>query len=517
MQIEKHIADAFKRLGVQPKYLLALALIFAVGFLLRMANTAKSPYLVKGIDGPYYISQVDYLVETGKLLHKDSPLAFYYLFLWRLLLGDTVKALKIGMSVITGLMCLPTFFVARRIARDDTVAILSAFLSVFNPYLFEMTYNLYKNEIGLLLLLTFFVLFFRLVSADGVRRKWKTLVILLLVFIALWATHIMATGMAVLFSISYFVVAVFRDREAAKRALKLSAVVGVIAGCALLVLAAAFPASFYKVYKLGFLTDLIQDESEAPRFAPAQAQGSWARFIAANLDPVRWFGIPAIAGLIVLIGKVQKRNLLLSEAFILSTYVSWLAFVQPSISRDLLWRFTLASFVPLCLIMGYGLAAIQRKLPYMVAMPAVVLLLGLSFMEASCGAMRSSTTITQGAYLELLEIRELVPEECAIVGMAGDAYWYEAVLQNRIISSTYVESEDYSDEARLYIVAAASASRGGQGNPGQGNPGQPIGPGTSPLPTAFPGSQRLSSRAELIYNGRYLTAYLLPAGSRAQS
>lgn len=497
-----------KRFGVEPKYLLPLAMIFALGFVLRTANTARSPYLVKGIDGPYYISQIDYLAETGKLLHKDSPLAFYYLLGWRLLLGDTAKALKIGMSVITGLMCLPTFFLARRITRDDMAAVCSAFLSVFNPYLFEMTYNLYKNEIGLLLLLTFFVLFFRLVSTDGIKRKWKTLVLLLVVFIALWATHIMATGMAVLFAIAYLAVAVFRDRGAAKRALRMSAVVGAIAGCALLVLAALFPASFYKVYKLGFLTDLIEDESDAPRFAPAQAQavGSWARFIGVNLDPVKWFGIPAIVALVILIQKVWRGNLVLGEAFILSTYISWLIFVQPSISRQLIWRFTLASFVPLSLVIGYGLATIWRKLPYMIAMPAIVLVLGLSFMEASAVAMRSRATISEGAYLELVEMRDIVPEECAIVGMAGEAYWYEAVLRKRIVSSTYVEDEDYSDEARLFILPKTASRGAGQRPPGQGVP-----QGANPSPTPFPGPQRLSPLAELIFNGRYLSAYLVPA------
>ncbi len=512
MEIGKNLAGKFKGLDVEPKYLLALVLIFALGFLLRMANAAKSPYLVKGIDGPYYISQVDYLVETGKLLHKDSPLAFYYLLGWRLLLGDTVRALKIGMSVITGLMCLPAFFLARRITRDDTVAVLSAFLSVFNPYLFQMTYNLYKNEIGLLLLLAFFVLFFRLLSTEGLRRKWRTLILLLLVFIALWATHIMATGMAVLFAISYLAVAIFRDREAARRALKLSAVAGAIAGCTLLVLAAVFPASFYKVYKLGFLTDLLEDESEAPRFAPAQAQGSWARFIVANLDPLKWFGIPALVGLVILLRKVWRGKLVLGEAFILSTYFSWLVFVQPSISRELVFRFTLASFVPLCLVIGYGLAVVQRKLPYLIAMPVVVLVLGLSYMEASAAAMRSGTTITEGVYLELVKMRGLVPEDCAIVGMGGDAYWYEAVLHRRIIASTYVEDEDYSDEARLFIVA-----RSGSPGPGQGPAGQPSPQGTPQSPTPFPGPQRLGPLAKLIFNGRYLNAYLLPARPKPQA
>jgi len=504
-------ASKAARLG-QSKYAVALVGIFALGFLLRMANTAKSPYLVKGIDGPYYITQVDYLVETGKLLHKDSPLAFYYLLGWRLLLGDTVQALKIGMSVITGLMCLPAFLLARRITADDTAALCSGFLSVFNPYLFEMTYNLYKNEIGLLLLLSFFVLFFELLSAEGIKRDWRTLVALFILFVALWATHIMAAGMAVLFAIAYLVLTLLRDGAAARRSLKLLALVGAVGGSALLILAALFPASFYKVYKLGFLTDLTEDGSRTPRFAPAGAQAlsSWGRFISTNLDPVRWFGIPAIVGLAVLIARLWRANLLHGEPFILSTYVSWLVFVQPSISRELLWRFTLASFVPLCLVLGYGLAAIRRKLPTYIAAPGIVLVLGLSFLEASAVAMRSKTTITEGAYLELHQLKELVPEKCAIVGMAREAYWYESVLHKRIVSSTYVESEDYSDEARLYIVTSASAVR----NPRQGTVPLTAPQGPSPSPGPFPGPQRLSPLAKLIFNGRYITAYLIPPGPR---
>ena len=170
-----------EHLHAERKVLLILIVIFFTGFLLRMAHTARSPYLVNGIDGPYYVSQVNYLHETGHSLHKDSPLAFYYLLVWRYLVGDTILGIKIGMSVVTGLMCFPTYFLVHRITRHRAAAVFSAFLGVFNPYLFAMTYNLYKNEIGVFLMLVFFVLFFRLISTDGLKEKWREVLLLMLI------------------------------------------------------------------------------------------------------------------------------------------------------------------------------------------------------------------------------------------------------------------------------------------------------------------------------------------------
>ena len=490
------------------KYLIILFIIFFLGFLIRMAHTADSPYLVNGIDGPYYVSQIDYLFETGEALHKDSPLAFYYLLFWRWLVGDTVKGLKIGMSVITGLMCVPTFFLMKRITGNRTAAIFSAFISVFNPYLYMITYNLYKNEIGILLLLTFFVLFFRFISTDGIKKKWKLLLLLMLVFVMIWGTHIMATGMAVLFTLSYLVIAIFRERVTAKRAIRMLVTVGVIGGCALLIFYALYPASFYKVYKIKFLTDLFEDESDAPKFRPNENENGnpFARFFVSNLDPVKWFGFPALIGILMILYRTWKGVTVPGEIFILSAYFSWLIFVQPSISRELVWRFTLVSFVPLSLVIGYGLATIRRKAPYLIALPIIILVLGLSFVEASAVARHSRTTISEEEYLELLEMRQFVPEECAIVGMGGNAYWYEVVLKKKIVKSHYVEEEDYSEGALLFIVSKKPIWPWSLKSPKQGPEPGPD-PGAS---QPFPVPERLKKRLEMIFDGKYFAAYILP-------
>ncbi len=471
-----------------------------------MAHVAESPYLVNGIDGPYYVSQVDHLYETGQSLHKDSPLAFYYLLVWRYLVGDTVRALKIGMSVITALICVPVNLLARQITRNRAAAVFSAFLSVFNPYLFSITYNLYKNEIGILLMLVFFVLFFRFVSTNGLRRKWREISLLAIVFVAIWATHIMATGMTVLFTGSYLVLALFRDRAAAIRTLRLVAAIGVIGGCALVVLAALFPASFYKVSKLNFLNDLFEDEADAPKFAPNEdGEGNrFFRFFVTNLDPVKWFGFPALIGVWFVVRRIWKGTNLPGEIFIASTYFSWLVFVQPSISRNLVWRFALVSFVPISLAAGYGLSVIRRKVPYLIALPVIILVLGLSFMEVSAVARRSRTTITENEYMELLEMREALPEEFAIVGLGGNAYWYEVVLGQKIVRSHYVEEDTYATVPLVVIESKRSPPPWEQGPEPSPNPASPDGQGQEPA---------WLRRAQVVWDARFFRAYLIPRRS----
>jgi hypothetical protein len=486
------------------KALLVLLLIVSLGFLLRMANVADSPYLVNGIDGPYYVSQVNHLYETGESLHKDSPLAFYYLLVWRYLLGDTIRALKIGMSVVTALICVPVYLLVRQITRNRAAAVFSAFLSVFNPYLFSITYNLYKNEIGILLMLVFFVLFFRFISTDGLRGKWKEVTLLAIVFVAIWTTHIMATGMTVLFTASYLLVALFRERAAAIRVLRLLAVVGAVGGCALVVLAALFPASFYKVSKLNFLTDLFGDEADAPKFSPQEDRegNPYIRFLVTNLDPVKWFGFPALIGIWYVIHRTWRGDNLPGEIFIVSTYFSWLVFVQPSISRDLVWRFALVSFVPISLAAGHGLGVIRRKVPHLVALPLIILVLGMSFVEASVVARRSRTTVTEAEYMELLEMRRVLPEDFAIVGLGGNAYWYEVVLDQKIVRSHYVEEETYATVSLVVIESKRSPP------PWRGGP-EP-GPGPE-LPQ--PPEPAWLRRARVVWDGRFYRTYLIPPRS----
>ena len=484
-----HPPQVITFLREERRYLAILVLIFLLGFSLRMVHTARSPHLVNGIDGPYYVSQINYLHETGQALHKDSPLTFYYLLAWRYLTGDTVRAIKLGMSVVTGLICLPIYFLLRQVTRDRNAAIFSAFLGVFNPYLFSMTYNLYKNELGILLMLTFFVFFFRFLSSDGIRDRWKQLLLLMLIFVTIWGTHIMATGMTVLFSGSYLLLAILREREAARRALRLLIVIGIAGGCALLVLAAVFPAAFYKVYKINFLTDMFEDESDAPKFAPGRedVRNPFAVFLLRNLDPVKWFGFPALVGVASLILRAWRGENLPGEIFLISTYISWLVFIQPSVSRELVWRFALASFVPISLVAGYGLSNIKRKVPLLVAILVIAMVLGLSFIEASAVARGSRTTITEGEYMEVVSMADQMPEEYSIVSLGGNPYWYEVVLKKKIIRSHYVDEGGLTTNPVVIIESR-----------------RPI------PPWSIPREKPWLQRAELIWDSNLLRAYLLP-------
>jgi hypothetical protein len=281
-----------------------------------------------------------------------------------------------------------------------------------------------------------------------------------------------------------------RDGTTARRALRLLVVLGAIGGCALVILAAVFPAAFYKVYKLQFLGDLFEDESDAPRFSPEKEdQGNpFAAFLVKNLDPVKWFGFPALIGIILLLYRGWRGENLPGELFILSTYVSWLVFVQPSVSRELVWRFTLASFVPISLAAGYGLAVIKRRSPLLLAIPVIVLVLGLSFIEASVVARHSRTTVTEAEYLEIVEMKDRIPyEEYSIAGLGGNAYWYEVVLEQKIIRSHYIDEEGLTTNP-VVVIESKRPTR----------------------PWRVPKEKPWLRRAEVIWDGPHLKAFLLP-------
>jgi hypothetical protein len=148
---------------------------------------------------------------------------------------------------------------------------------------------------------------------------------------------------------------------------------------------------------------------------------------------------------------------------------------------------------------------IRRKVPHLVALPIIILVLGLSFVEASVVAQRSRTTITENEYMELLEMRGVLPEDFAIVGLGGNAYWYEVVLDRRIVRSHYVDEETYTTVPLVVIESKRSPP------PWQGGPE----PGPNPVPPeGQPAQPAWLRRAQVIWDGRLYRAYLIPPRSR---
>ena len=483
---------------IQGTDLVVLVLIFILGFSLRMVFTAQSKYLVNGIDGPYYITQINYLQKTGQMLYKDSPLTFYYLWLWRLLLGDTVQAIKVGMSVVTGLMCIPAFFLMKSITKSSLAGYLAALISVLNPYIFSMTYNVYKNELGIFFLYVYFVIFLRFVD-ERQHRKWlvRGLGVML---VLIWTTHIMAAGMSVLFTVAYLASIIIVDRDLARRIAKPLALAGVAAAAVLVVAALLFPASFYKIYKLKFLVEILQGQSAPPKFTAPGPRTTRPGFFLLNLDPVRWFGFPALVAIGSVVYALYRRRKVTLALFIVATYLSWLAFVGPWIPRELLRRFTLASFFPLSLAIPYGLWLIYRKTPALLAIPVVALVLGLSATEAIGAAARARPTIDEARYMDLVAMRPHVPQRCVIAGGARESYWFEVVLEKKLVRGHYIE-EDFEGDPILLIVDKQ------QTNPWWFHGPSPPGRRPPPLP------EKVKRRATVVFDGRFYTAYLIPPHS----
>jgi hypothetical protein len=116
-----------KLLGAQAKRFKYLA------FLLVLTVGAYRDYLVLfsssaavGLDGYYYVLQVDGLTNGGLLFSTHTPVIFYYLACVRFLLGDTIIAIKVGTIILELLLCFGIGCLLIRITKSWSLGILGA-------------------------------------------------------------------------------------------------------------------------------------------------------------------------------------------------------------------------------------------------------------------------------------------------------------------------------------------------------------------------------------------------------
>ena len=75
--------------------------------------------LMPMIDGPYYLIQVQSLLETGTLVYGDPPLTFLLLTFTTLLVGDIMVGVKVGVAFFGALSAIPAFFLMKRVGKSS--------------------------------------------------------------------------------------------------------------------------------------------------------------------------------------------------------------------------------------------------------------------------------------------------------------------------------------------------------------------------------------------------------------
>jgi len=391
---------------------LIVSLVCVLGFVFYLWILTRHP-LIYGIDGPYYLIQVESLLERGRLVHGDPPFAFFLFALLAVLLGgDLTLGVRVGVALFSAISAMPLYFLVKKITNMRVTGYAAVLTSLFSAPHIRMMNDLLKNAVGACFLLFFVYYLHELVFGKQSRR----IMFLASLFLVLTgATHILDFGVALLFLCLYLIVAVLLDvnRKLAVRNLSsVLLVVGVFATAALTV----FPSLFTDFFKgFSFLQDLFT------------ALGETTHPIMFLFDPRGGaLIIPIIAVGFLLTIYEWKANKKESTLALMVVTIIGFGLSFPLIPPEWLWRFLLMEFIPIAFILGYSVSKMERKVAITIFLLIAIFPIVIQGVEAS---RRMGPTINERGYAELEMMKSVLPPDSVVVVEPRFMYWAEYVLE----------------------------------------------------------------------------------------
>ena len=397
-----------------------------LGFAFLYHPMASTP-LVPGIDGPYYVVQVRWLLTHGQMKYPDPPLAFYLMSVAALVLGDIFVAVEVTSALVTALAALPTYALIKRVTGSRIAAFASALAISLNPFVVRLSSDFMKNSMGLLWL-TLFLYF----NARYIDRGSKADLFGLIASLVLTAlTHILDYGVALLYATLGFLFArgEYRRRAAPGAAMALLSVL------ALVMAPFVVGGDIWKGF--AFLEELAEEAEIG--------------FI--KLD---WLALSVGVSASLLIASFFVKESAILSLLSASSGVIGLALNLPFIPPKWLFRFRLMTAVPLA--HGVGVATAVVKDGYRPAVAALLLALVVTMGLGAYRVVRPS--IPPPAYAELKAALEKL-EEVGLKPVIPDTrlrYWAETLSDD-----VYKRARDLGEP--YAIVALKTARRLPRGAP----------------------------------------------------
>jgi len=385
-----------------------IALIFLVGLGFYLYILTRHP-LIYGIDGPYYLVQVEHLLKTGSLKHGDPPLAFFLFAFFTVVFKDTTLGIRVGLALVSALSSVPAYFYVKKISNSQLCGYVAMVVCLFAAPHVRLLNDLLKNAVGVLFLLCF-VYYLHLVVVEEKHGK-KNLALAAVFLVLTGATHVLDFGVALLFLTIYVVAGFFflkNWKRLAKNAAILMAIIGVFAAGAL----AAFPSLFTDFFKgVSFLQDLFSEET---------GETSPALFL---FDPAGGTLILPV----ILVGALfafyewkkgnEQETLAVATATIIGAFLAF-----PLIPPEWLWRFLLMEFIPMTIILGFVVSKIKKR----TVLAAFLILCVLPLILQGIGASgKMHPMIGEEEYQQLKIISYHVPSNSVIVVDFRYGYWVE--------------------------------------------------------------------------------------------
>ncbi|MFX1564939.1 MAG: hypothetical protein ACFFCH_02995 [Promethearchaeota archaeon] len=413
-----------------------VSLIFCLGFGFYLWFYFRFPLMLM-IDGPYYLIQVQSLLQSGTLVYGDPPLTFFLLTITTLLYGDIIVGVKVGIAFFCALTAIPAYFLMKRVGKSMLAGYLAMLFIIFSPLYLRMISDFIKNAIGIAWLLAF-IYFLHDLTFSGYNRGSLGLATIFLLLTGL--THILVFGVAILFLLLYTVLGILRSQNR-KAVLQTMSVLGVVIVVFVLIAATFFSwffSDFSKVFS--FLNTLTESQNNSVSQPPIAGPGGPVinNFFALSLVG-GWGAILVLLSIGTILSLyVWKKHE--KEALVLLVAVTIIGAILsfPLIPTEYLTRFMLMLTIPAAVILSYGLTLLWRQdLPAakVLTIILIVLCVGIYVAQSFQTAMSLQPTISFVAYQDLVNMRAFIGPNSVIVisNQQGIGYWIQYVENTDIV------------------------------------------------------------------------------------
>lgn len=365
--------------------------------------------LVYGIDGPYYLMQLECLFAEGRLAYEDPPLAFYLLAFFSALLNDVTLGVKVGTAFFCALSAIPMYLMVNESTGKRIAGYFAMLMLILSPAYIQLIGGFNKNAVGIFFLL-FFIYYLHRIAVREFSLRGAFFALLFLVLTGL--CHILDFALAVLFFALYFIFSLaFYRRGCLKK-------FGIVASLLSVFVAAGFLLiPQYLAYDLGksltFLYDLFNPDAFS---SPLHMMG--------NLDPRAPIILPLILfsyGSVAAFYEFKNKNKE-TAIFLSATVIIGILLLLPSSNQ---WRFLLMEFIPATMILSFIISKPRR--PILVILLIVIFILPIGF-QASQTVVRIRPSVPEPVYDSLMEMKPIVPPGSVIVVKGPIFYWVQYVL-----------------------------------------------------------------------------------------
>jgi len=439
----------FLRKRVARKTILILLLLFLAGYGIRLFAILRNP-LVYGIDGPYYITQVRSIAETGSPAEAAvEPLVLYFAGGASIFVNDATLGVKITQVFFSTLPILTIWLLAFYITKNKFASFVATLLMALSAMSIGITDAL-RNAGALVFLPLFYLFFFKFINREGWEWRIKTplkvrggefnlslninLVLSLLVFLVILGCHFLTAGFAIMTVIAYVAFFTGYRRKIPWRELKFVAVLGiaVLIGMAAsgtirdkiintsngIATSSPVPADMFPFYEA---SQPIPPGGEGGAVPPESPLKFFLPYIIIAL-PAIWFTLR----------HGDRRYLLFTATIPLALLCSqdWI------VNYMYCFRFVIMMYIALFVLGGIAVWYLKKHFKQ-VATTVLVVGIGFSFFTVVGMAATTGPWITEETWTELRSIGVQLPENSIVTTSEEGLFYWGPLLFGEELGTTF--------------------------------------------------------------------------------